>query len=792
MAIMRSLSRRFALLHLVGTPLVVATLYISMDRQLKPAATESFVARREAVTAGLAARLEPSLAAGDINFAKSAIEQALGVPDVKWVCITAPGGKVLAGPVPQSLAGLKLPVAMVHDSAWITPAGEHTPTLVIRKDMLAGTVWAGFSQAPLVFSIRAMQRAILVRIILVMLAAALIHAAVSLRMIARVRSLARAAQLLGRNAGEAFGLLPVRSEDELGVLTRTFHRMAGEVREQREALEARVNERTAMLSLSNECLAVEISGHARAEVKLREEGEMLMLLLECAPEGIYGIDLAGECTFCNPACLRMTGYEQASELLGRNMHQAIHYATPNGGPYPVEACSIYKAFVQGIGTHEDDEVFWRKDGSSFAAEFWSRPLHRDNTVIGAIVTFVDITVRKQAEEVLRKAKEAAEAGSRAKSEFLANMSHEIRTPLNGVIGMTELALETDLTSEQREYLETARLSSDVLLSVINDVLDFSKIEAGKSYLEVSEFDLRQTLEATLRTFSQRASEKRLELCLDIDPQLPVVVLGDAARLRQVLVNLLGNAIKFTSAGEVALRVSVDQLAAKTCLLHFTVSDTGLGIAADAQKLIFEPFTQADSSTTRTFGGTGLGLAISARLVKMMEGEIWVESQPGRGSQFHFTARLGAAVAKATEIVETAPLARPSLKLAESLRVLVVEDNAVNRKVATRLLEKRGHQVVVAENGREALAALEKDTYDVVFMDVQMPGLDGLEATRIIRGKEKSTALHQHIVALTAHAMIGDREKCLEAGMDAYLTKPIRAQELDEQLESWRLVRSNQG
>jgi len=566
---------------------------------------------------------------------------------------------------------------------------------------------------------------------------AAICAPVTVRILARVRTLA--AHVLGRIAGEAFGLRPVPSE-----------------------------------------------------VALRENGELVQLLLESAPEAIYGIDLAGDCTFCNPACLRMTGYEQASELLGRNMHVAIHYAKPDGTPNPVEDCVIYQAFVQGIGTHGDNEVLWRKDGSSFAAEFWSRPLHRNHTVIGAIVTFVDITVRKQAEEVLRKAKEAAEAGSRAKSEFLANMSHEIRTPLNGIIGMTGLALETDLTPEQREYLETARLSSDLLLTVINDVLDFSKIEAGKSYLEASDFDLRKSLEATLRTFSQRASEKRLELRHDIDQQVPAMVSGDAARLRQVLVNLLGNAIKFTSVGEVALRVSVDQLLADTCLLHFTVSDTGLGIAADAQKLIFEPFIQADRSTTRTYGGTGLGLAISARLVKMMEGEIWVESEPGRGSRFHFTARLGAAIANLAEIGHQLPIARPALELAEPLRVLVVEDNAVNRKVAGRLLEKRGHHVVMAENGREALAALERDSYDLVFMDVQMPVLDGLEATRIIRVKEKSTALHQHIIALTAYAMIGDREKFLAAGMDAYLTKPIRVEELDEQLESWRRLRKNQG
>ena len=459
------------------------------------------------------------------------------------------------------------------------------------------------------------------------------------------------------------------------------------------------------ISRTNAELSAEVAECGRAEAALRDSTELVMLLLESAPEAIYGIDLEGDCTFCNPACLHLTGYGEPSELLGRNMHEAIHYAKADGTLYPVGDCDIYRAFVEGRGTHGDHEVLWRKDGSSFAAEYWSRPLHRNHQVIGAVVTFVDITARKQAEEMLRTAKAAAEAASRAKSEFLANMSHEIRTPLNGVIGMTNLALATDLTDEQREFLETAKLSSDALLTVINDVLDFSKIEAGKTYLEAQDFNLRESLQNIMKAFTQRASEKQLTLSFDIDEQAPVMVCGDAYRLRQILVNLLGNAIKFTLAGGVALCARVHRADGERALLQFTVTDTGAGIAANAREMIFDPFTQADSSTTRTFGGTGLGLAISARLVKMMGGEIWVESELGRGSEFHFTALLG--VAHVVEDAAVRPIATVAPMNSVSLHVLLAEDNAVNRLVVTRLLEKQSHHVVAATTGREALAALEQ-------------------------------------------------------------------------------------
>jgi len=521
----------------------------------------------------------------------------------------------------------------------------------------------------------------------------------------------------------------------------------------------------------------------RIEAELRESAELGKLLLESAPEAIYGIDLEGNCTFSNPACLSLTGYDNSLELLGRNMHKVLHYAKADGSPYPVEDCWIYRAFTEGIGTHRDDEVMWRKDGSCFAAEYWSHPLHRHNEVIGAVVTFMDITRRKQVEEALRAAKAAAEAASQAKSEFLANMSHEIRTPLNGIMGMTDLALDTHPAPELRDYLETIKFSAGALRTVIDDILDFSKIEAQKVELEEIEFVLGECVENVLRTVLPRAEEKAIKLLSEIAPNVPEIVIGDPGRLRQVLLNLVGNALKFTAAGEVGVKVTVDANREGQATLHLTVFDTGIGIAPENLNAIFHPFSQADASTTRRFGGTGLGLTISKRLVEMMGGNIRVESEMGVGSRFHFTARLGIAasrVAAKSDIQASKMLEQR--QVLRSLRILLAEDNQVNQKVAIGLLEKRGHHVVLAENGREALDALAQDSFDLVFMDVHMPEMDGVEATMTIREKEKLTGRHQPIIAMTAAAMVSDRDRCLAAGMDGHLSKPLELQKLDQVLE----------
>jgi two-component system sensor histidine kinase/response regulator len=652
-------------------------------------------------------------------------------------------------------------------------------------------------------------------------------------------------------------------------------------------------------------------------VQLASSEERYRLLFERSLAGVYRSTPDGRILDCNETCARILGYESQRELIVLNANSAYF---EEGDRSEYNAKLALEGCVSNLETS-----FKRKDGK----RVWvleNANLVDDPTAGGSVVegTFLDISDRKKMELELTQTKELAEAANRAKSDFLASMSHEIRTPMNGIIGMTELVLDTDLNSEQREYLNMAKLSADSLLTLINDILDYSKIEAGKLDIDAIDFNLRNSLGDTMKSLALRAHQKGLELAWDVQPDVPDDLIGDPGRLRQIIVNLAGNAIKFTQAGEVVTYVSADSKSDDAIELHVAVADTGIGIPVEKQAAIFEAFTQADSSTTRKYGGTGLGLSISSRLVERMGGRIWVESEPGKGSRFHFTVRMGRQKADAAKSLRVAPEqlkdlpvlvvddnetnrliltkilrnwkmepravdgassalvaleaaqnsgsqyplilldaqmpdtdgfalaehikksphsasatvlmlssaglrgdaercrqlgiaayltkpfkqselldailtalgtlphtdAKPKLITRHSLReesprglrILVAEDNAVNQVLAVRLLEKRGHTVQIAANGKQALDCLEHAHFDVVLMDVQMPEMGGFETTEAIREKEKHTGSHIPIIAMTANAMKGDDEECLRHGMDAYVSKPLNLAALFEAIE----------
>ncbi len=395
--------------------------------------------------------------------------------------------------------------------------------------------------------------------------------------------------------------------------------------------------------------------------------------------------------------------------------------------------------------------------------------------------------RRLKEEIAerRLAEEAAQAANRAKSVFLANMSHEIRTPMTGVLGMIDLLRLSALPAEDQEHLELARSSANSLLSLLNDILDLSKIEAGRLDLAPVGFSVRQCVAEVVRMFEIRAREKGLRLLAEVEAGVPDLLLGDPLRIRQVLVNLAGNAVKFTERGSVSVRVTLERRSNTEVVLLFQVADTGVGIPAEKQQIIFDPFRQADGSTARRYGGTGLGLTISARLVDVMGGRIRVESAPGKGSTFLFTVRLApVSAAERAQLQREFRASAPTGRIGDrrSLRILVAEDNAVNQKLVAEILSREGHAVTVVGDGREAVAAATSNSFDLVLMDVQMPAMDGYEATAAIRKAERGR--HTPIVAMTAHSMKGDEEKCIEVGMDDYLSKPIDFAHLKAMLEKW--------
>ncbi len=492
-----------------------------------------------------------------------------------------------------------------------------------------------------------------------------------------------------------------------------------------------------------------------------EHEGLFRALVENSSDGVFLLDRKGAITYASPSTIRLLGY-RFPQLEGHSFLDIVHpddYET-------TRECYITTLKYPGKPI---PAVFRLKHarGDWRYIEVLAMNRFHDPSVDSTVLNYRDITYRKQVEEQLNTAKVAAESASRAKSEFLANMSHEIRTPINGILGMTQLAIDAESPKQQREYLELVRTSGEALLALINNVLDLSKIEAGRLELERIPFEIEALVQQTVTSMAWQAREKSISLITRVHPAVPRVLVGDPSRLRQVLVNLLANALKFTDRGQVGIEVFVEAAAGGDIALHFTVEDTGIGIPADKQHLIFESFTQADGSTTRKYGGSGLGLAICVRMVELMDGHIWVESRPGAGSAFHFTAVFGAAPADAAD---TPALAGPMT--VRPLRVLLAEDNPVNRLLAVKLLEKAGHCVTTAVDGREALDRLAASAFDVVLMDVQMPELNGFETTAAIRAGERTTGRHQFIVAMTAHALVGDRERCLEAGMDAYVSKPI--------------------
>lgn len=533
----------------------------------------------------------------------------------------------------------------------------------------------------------------------------------------------------------------------------------------------------------------------RIETERSEYERFVSTVFDTVAEAVLATDAEARIVLVNPALSRITGYAP-EELLGR---------TPS-----IFSTGLHdRAFYSQIWSTLKQTGFWagelhnrRKDGKLWIV--WvsiSQVCDADGQVTHYVAGYSDITERKQMEESLRTAKELAESATRAKSEFLASMSHEIRTPMNGVIGMTELLLDTRLDEEQQKYARTIRNCGENLLEIINGILDFSKIEARRLALEESPFDLRTTVAETLEILTPKAVEKGLKITTQVDPAVPPNVTGDEGRLRQILMNLVGNAIKFTEKGFVAVTAELSASEAEELLIRFKIRDSGSGIAADRIDAIFEPFTQADGSTTRKFGGTGLGLAICKQLCQLMGGDIGVESEAGHGSTFWFTARFRQIAATVEKAEQTAPAeglktfatddngAKRQLSdnnvRQSTAKILLAEDNPVNQAVALGVLKKLGYQADVAKNGLEALAALSRTSYHLVLMDCQMPEMDGFEAASAIRNATTDVLDPTvPIIAMTANAMQGDRELCLKAGMSDYLSKPVRQDLLKQMLEKW--------
>ncbi len=612
------------------------------------------------------------------------------------------------------------------------------------------------------------------KVALVSLAAILLACLLSVFAVRRltrpIRDLTEQADALAAGREEV-SISPAPGNDEVTRLGRALANLV-----------EKLQKRTAALESANRQLEEEMAERRQAAAALRQSEERFRELVEGSDDLVVRMDGQARFTYLSPAAERIYGLPP-EQCLGRSWFSFTHAQ---------DRSASERAFRQWISQHRASASHQNRQvshGGQVRHMLWTINLHYHDEGEVQSVNCIgrDITHLKEFEEELEAARLAAEASSRAKSEFMANMSHELRTPMNAIIGMTDLALMSELDPVQRDYLETARKAADSLLELLNQILDFSKIEAGQIELESTEFGLRPLLEAVIKAMEGRAHKKGLELGHRVAPEVADLFLGDPLRLRQVLFNLLDNAVKFTEQGKVELRVNLQEATTSHQVLRFAVSDTGIGIPPEKQEIIFESFTQADGSTTRRYGGTGLGTTISRSLVELMGGQIWVESVPGQGSTFFFTVELALLdsreeAAGEGEPEQASPPARPLPQpAAQPLRVLLAEDNPENRKLVVSLLEQMGHRVTPVENGREAVAAVEREDFDLLLMDVEMPLMDGLEAARAIRRRE-GTDRYLPIIALTAHAFPQDRQRCLAAGMDAYLSKPIAWEELQRLIQ----------
>ncbi len=527
-------------------------------------------------------------------------------------------------------------------------------------------------------------------------------------------------------------------------------------------------------------LRTRIAGEGGYLEELQESREQLERILDSTGEGIYGIDPGGCCTFSNQSCLQLLGYDSPDELLGKQMHELIHHTRPDGSPYPTEECRIHVAAIKGQPAHVEDEFLWRKDGTSFAAEYRSYPISRNGQRYGAVVTFTDISGRLRARQELIDARERAEESDRQKTQFLANMSHEIRTPMNAILGFSELMESVVVSKKAKEYLAVIRDSGRSLLELINDILDLSKIEAGRIELNIEPVDLNELVQSVVALIAPDATGKGLELSVDVAAELPKCLLLDRLRVRQILLNLLSNAVKFTRAGSIAVKVCAEAATrdGQRMDLILAVSDTGVGISKLQQKRIFKAFHQVSSTDESGLSGTGLGLSISKRLAKLMDGEITVSSTPGKGSTFTVTLQNVEAALEEVSPHSAVLENEQDLDLIRASRILVVDDNEVNRRLISEIFDGSHHEILLAEDGEQAIEIAHREKPDLVLMDIRMPRLDGRKALQILRSDAELPELP--VVAVTASSLL-NKEKALRKAFDGYLRKPFSKAQLFREL-----------